>query len=159
MGPIYSLDANVLIFLGRNMPMDVYPGVWEQLEQLVADGRAVMPRDVFEELTRADDDCLAWAKAQAGLVDEPDTPHVLLVQEITGAHIGWVRGRENAGDPWLVAHAQIGGYVIVTNEHRRGANVSNRKLTIPNVADNYGVECLSFNDLAREEGWVFVRTS
>ena len=81
------------------------------------------------------------------------------MDQIAEDFVGWVREKQNAGDPWLIAHASIGGYVIVSNERRRGPNVSNAKTGVPNVADAYGVRCLNFNDLARDEGWIFVRTT
>lgn len=159
MGTVYGIDANILIFLGNNMPIDVYPGVWEQLEELIADGRALMPRDVYDELTMVDDSCAEWAKARQGFIEEPGDRHVSLVRDITDSYPGWVRGRKNAGDPWLIAHADIGGYTIVTNEGRRGRGVENQNLGVPNVADAFEVPCLKFTELAREEGWRFVRPS
>lgn len=158
MGIVYGFDANIIITLERYMPSDVHPGVWEQLEDLIADGRGKMPREVYEELTHADDGCAAWAAARAGFIEEPQDPAIIAVaSEITCAHPGWVRERKNAADPWLVAHARVGGYSIVTNERRRGPGVTDPKLGIPNVADEHGVLCVTFNDLARAEGWQFHR--
>lgn len=155
MGPVYCIDTNIIVILERYMPSDVHPGIWGQMEELIAEGRAYMPREAFDELTRVDDGCATWATAQTGFVEDPTGGHVLTVAQITATHPGWVQDRTNAADPWIVAHAKVGGYVIVTDERPKGPGVIDRNLKIPNVAAELGLTCINLNDLARNEGWRF----
>lgn len=155
MAAIYCIDTNIIVILERYMPADVHVGVWQEMSALIAAGRARIPREAYEELTHVDDGCASWALGQAGFVEEADTSQILVASEITQAHPDWVQDRRNAADPWVVAHAKAGGYVIVTDERRKGPGVIDRNLKIPNVADEHGVSCLNLNDLARAEGWTF----
>lgn len=155
MGPVYCIDTNIIVILERYLPSDVHPGIWRQMEDLITEGRAHIPREAFEELTRVDDGCATWATGQEGFVEEPTDVHVIAVAGITSAHPGWVQDRTNAADPWVVAHAEVGGYVIVTDERPKGPGVSDRNLKIPNVAGEFGLTCINLNDLARAEGWRF----
>lgn len=155
MGPVYCIDTNIIVILERYMPSDVHVGVWQEMETLIASGRAHMPREAYEELTHVDDGCATWCLGQNGFVEQPEADHVTLVARITQAHPDWVRDRTNAADPWVVAHAAIGGYVIVTDERPKGPGVIDRNLKIPNVASEHGLRCINLNDLARAEGWTF----
>lgn len=157
--PIYCIDTNIIVILERYMPGDVHVGVWEQLEDLIREGRAQMPREAYEELTRVDDGCAAWAMNQDGFVKNPLDPAIIdVVGQITRAHPGWVQDRTNAADPWIVAHAKVDSNIIVTDERRKGpGSVPDRNLKIPNVADEHQVRCVDFNTMARDEGWRFTR--
>jgi hypothetical protein len=67
----YVLDTNVVID-GRirwYRPAN-FATLWQNIEQLVADGRALCPREVQTELERGDPSCLAWVKETDGLVQE-----------------------------------------------------------------------------------------
>lgn len=152
---LYVLDTSVIVTLGRSMPQDVYISVWAALEALIAEPRAFMPRDAYEELERVDDECAPWAKSQTGFVVDPSADEITLVAEITNAHPEWVQETTNAADPFLVAHAAVHGRVLVTQERAKGPGTADHNLKIPNVASEYGVTCVEFNDLARREGWQF----
>ena len=153
--PIYTVDTNIVVNLYRRMPRDVWPTVWARVEALIAAGRCTMPRQVFEELTRVDDGCAPWAKAQPGFVRDPPDDEIAIVTAITAAHPGWVVNQTNEADPWLIAHAACRGAIAVTDERRRGPGTIDANLAIPNVAAEQGVECVDFNELARREGWAF----
>ena len=57
----YCLDTSVLIELQRGTyRRAVFPGIWEDLEQLVVDGRMVAPREVRRELEDARDELTTW---------------------------------------------------------------------------------------------------
>lgn len=153
---VYCIDTNIVVILERYMPSDVHVGVWEQMEDLIRQGRAHMPREAYEELTKVDDGCATWALGQNGFVEDPTDSAITVVGQITQAHPGWVQDRTNAADPWLVAHASVGGYVIVTDERRKGPGiVPDKNLKIPNVADEHQVQCINLNDVARAERWRF----
>lgn len=80
----YTIDTNVIVDMNRDMPRDVWLGVWDSVERLIADRRAFMPRQVFEELKGVDDDCAPWARDQPGFVVEATDAEVQVVLKGVG---------------------------------------------------------------------------
>ncbi|MBF4616222.1 DUF4411 family protein [Curtobacterium sp. VKM Ac-1376] len=70
-----------------------------------------------------------------------------------------MQGTANAADPWLIAHAAVGGRTIVTEERRAGDAVQDHDQKIPNVATEHQVDTMTFFALARAEGWQFASTA
>jgi hypothetical protein len=155
MTPSYSVDTSSIIRLHRELPRDVFPTVWDNLERLIASGRAFLPRDCHEELKRKDDHLLTWAPNQSGFVVQPDSNEVGVATQITIAHPDWVQEQQNAGDPWAIANATVHSRVILTEEIMKGPGTIDKNLRIPNVASEFGVSWVNFNQLARDERWSF----
>ena len=155
MSDSYVIDTNIVINLHRSLPRDIFPSLWVEIENLIEGKRAVLPKEVLIELEKVDDDCAPWAKGLDGFVVETTDAVVQIVTEITKRHPGWVTEQKNEADPWVVGYAVSTSKIIVTEERRRGADVLDRNLGIPNVADEYGVPTLTLNDVARNESWVF----
>ena len=155
MSSSYTLDTNVIVTLNRDQPRDIYVSVWQALEALIAAGRAFMNREAYEELVQVDDECAPWAKAQAGFIQDTTSAELAVVSRITSDHPGWVQESKNAADPFVVAQAVEGGLVVVTLERRKGPGAEDHNLRIPNVAEEWQVDCIDFKELARREGWVF----
>jgi len=51
----YIIDTSSLIELNKYNPMDVYPGVWAKIEQLINSNRLGAPKEVFNEIEQTDD--------------------------------------------------------------------------------------------------------
>ncbi len=150
----YTVDANIVVTLNRDQPRDVYPSVWGALEGIIAEGRCFMIRQAYEELLKVDDECAPWAKTQPGFVLDTTADELAVVDTITNQHPGWVQETLNAADPFIIAQVVEQELVVVTFEKRRGP-VLDHNLKIPNVADEWDVQCVSFQELARREAWVF----
>jgi len=58
----YIIDTSSLVKLNRENPLDVYPSVWKKLETLVAAGRLIAPKEVFNEISQNDDQLSKWDK-------------------------------------------------------------------------------------------------
>ncbi len=72
--PVYCLDTSSAIeWFVRTYPPSILPNLPERMETLVAAGRLRAPKIVLDELSRIDDDCCKWAKAQADLFVEEST--------------------------------------------------------------------------------------
>lgn len=155
MTSVYAVDTSSIIRLHRELPRDVFPTVWGYLEDLVGRGRAFFPRDCHEELKKKDDHLYVWASGLDGFVDQPDSDEVDCATLITEDHPDWVQEQQNAGDPWVVANASVHGRVILTEETMKGPGTIDKNFKIPNVAVEFDVSCVSFNQLARNEGWSF----
>lgn len=151
----YTIDTNIIVTLNREQPRDIYASVWGALEALIADRRCFMNREAFEELKDVDDECAPWAKAQEGFVQETTEGELAVVGAITTQHPGWVQETKNAADPFVIAQAFEQERVVVTFERWKGPGTEDRNLKIPNVAGEWSVECIKFQELARREGWVF----
>lgn len=78
-----------------------------------------------------------------------------MVSQIASHHPGWVQESKNAADPFVIAHAVESGLVVVTLERRKGPGVEDHNLKIPNVAEEWQVDCIDFKALSRRAGWVF----
>ena len=155
MSDAYTVDTNIVVTLNRDQPRDVYPSVWHALEGLIAEGRCFMSREAYEELRKVDDECAPWAKAQQGFIHETTDDELAVVAAITNQHPGWVQETLNAADPFIIAQASEQEFVVVTFETRKGQGTLDHNLKIPNVADEWTVQCVTFQELARREGWVF----
>ena len=64
MGDKYVFDANIFINLHQRQPRDVYPSVWNKIDELMASGTIISSREVYDELTRSDDSLSEWAKSR-----------------------------------------------------------------------------------------------
>ncbi|WP_458681968.1 DUF4411 family protein [Prescottella equi] len=151
----YVIDTNALVYLNMYTPEDIHPSIWRAVEKLIAEERAIIPRDVLDELGRVEDVLAPWAKGLAGFVQEADDADVGVVAEISESYPGWVSGTQNAADPWVIAHAARMDALIVTNERAKGPGAADHNLRIPNIAVKYDIECVTLNDLGRREGWRF----
>lgn len=151
----YSFDTNIVIDgRVRRYPPDVFPRLWDNLTNLIADGRALVADEVLFELSRGDDECHAWAQAQEGLVVAADQAVLELVEEIAVAFPEWSSEQQNWADPFVIGHAWLREWTVVTDEHWSRSPLAERA-KIPNVCQHFGVECVSFLELARRESWQF----
>ncbi|QYH20208.1 DUF4411 family protein [Corynebacterium aquatimens] len=151
----YTLDTNILIGLARLYPREHFESLWMRIEELVVAGRCCVRTMVAEEVKRGSDDLLAWTTSLDGFVHDHVSEEFETVRQINTAHPGWVIAQKNAADPFVIAHAKVESSVIVSNEKRKGAGTQDHNLSIPNVADEHGVECINFFDLLRAENWRF----
>ena len=152
----YALDTNVFID-GRirwYRPVS-FGSLWQNIEALVADQRAICPREVSIELGNGDPACDAWVKSITGLICEADAAVLAAAAAITAQFPLWVTPNANYADPFVIAHARVREWTVVTAEKRAGQNVAEVNMGIPNVCDHFGVDCINLPDLIEREGWTF----
>jgi hypothetical protein len=152
----YVLDTSALLDTWRfRMPIDIAPGVWENIDGLISGGRAIAPVDVLTELELKDDDLYQWAKRRKdGLFVDLDDEDMAAVKKLVNdpRFTGLVknRPRRNRADPVVIAVALVRGYTVVTEEPDDG---SPKKCRIPYVCHTLDVPCINFVGLIRAEGW------
>ncbi len=151
----YVLDSSCLIKLNRDQPLELYPSVWEKVDDLTASGRAILPSEAKREIDHKDDALKAWVKLRPAMVVEATVDQLAVVLTISAAHPDWVQGRKNAADPFIIAAAVVHGGVIVTDEKFAGPGALGTNVRLPNVAAEHGIECIGFTDLVRREQWRF----
>jgi hypothetical protein len=149
----YSLDTNIIIDgRVRRYPPDVFKRLWDQFSALIAAGRAVVADEVLYELSRGDDECHDWCAAEPNLVAATGDDELAVVVQIAADFPDWSSEGKNAADPFVIAHASTRGWAVVTDE-RWSRSPEPRNVNIPNVCRHLGVECLTFLEMARREGW------
>lgn len=140
---------------GRLYPQDLFTSLWDALEAAVNRGDICMCETACKELEQGGDDLASWAKSVPGFICAATGDELATAASISRDHPGWVRGQKNYGDPFIIAHAKADDLVIVTEERRAGPNTIDKNQKIPNIADEYGVTCVTFFDLLRAQGWKF----
>lgn len=151
----YTLDTNILINMGRWYPREFFASLWSHMESAAAVGDICVCEVVTSELEMGDDDLVAWVKGLDGFVCETTDAELTVVKEIAERHPGWVQGKKNYGDPFVIAHARTDRVTIVTEERRKGLGTKDENQRIPNIAEEHGVPCIRFFEFLRAQGWRF----
>lgn len=119
----------------------IVPTIWTHIEVSIDDGRIIVPREVFRELTEKDDEIAEWIRRRSGAVVEPS--------ETVQTRPGFFRASfpkpnlRNAADPFILAEAESRGFTVVTYEGRtfRGVPTTNWVRTMPGICKHFGIAC------------------
>jgi hypothetical protein len=151
---IYSLDSSALIFAWREAyPQESFESFWDRLGGLLLKGTALVSEEVFEELSRKEDDLFGWMKRFRNVI----TPHTDVVQaavtRILESHPLLIKARKNrsGGDPFVIAVAMCHHGCVVTQEGPGSATAPR----IPDVCQHYRIGWQPLRDLIKEQGWRF----
>lgn len=149
----YCIDTNSLMDVwNRYYPIDIFPGLWGNIEQLIDSGVMVSPEEVLKELDKKDDDLSRWAKGKAGFFvpfDAEQQPHLVTVMT---EHELLVKNskRANAADPFVIALAKSRTLTVITQEKLTGSTTKPR---IPDVCDAMDIQCMTIVEMVRHEQW------
>ena len=157
---VYCIDTSILIDFHRHYPRDIF-GVWDNLEVLIAEDRAIAPKQVRDELKAWDDWLAKWAAKQKTMFKPLLAKHAKCASEII-AHspaLAHAERRTESADPFVIGLALAekrtsllgSDYVVVTSESRTKGG------RIPNACGHFGVGCLSLFEFMKAEGWSFVQ--
>jgi len=159
----YVIDTSSLIDLNYRYPVDVFPGIWKNLEKLIANELLLSPKEVLKEIK--DESLKEWTKKQKKLFRELDELQVQIVQEILKKYSSLAKPDKDGpqADPFVIALAvslekdpqktlikTIKKRIIVTEERLKGS-----KEKIPFVCKDYDIDCINVIELFRTEGWKF----
>lgn len=153
--PFYSFDTSSFLNGRRDLlPPTTFPTLWSNVEAMIEAGLIRSIDLVRDELSKRDDDVLAWAKAQPDLF-VPVVPDVQeAVRIVLREHprlIGIGSGRSRA-DPFVIALAVARDGTVVTEET---LSRSSRSPRIPDVCQALGVPWLNLMGFVQEQEWVF----
>lgn len=151
----YSFDSSAFINGWRKQfPPDIVPPLWNNLAELIKEGRLRAAEEVWEELGRKDDELAEWASQQPGLfvtIDEAiQVPLGKLVRKYP--RLLDTRRNRSGADPWVIALAALNGWTVVTDE---GPSGKLERPHIPDVCKDMSVPCINLLSVIRQEGWVF----
>lgn len=145
----YSLDTSAILQISKMYPADQFPDlfskVWEKIERAAEDGLIIVIDKVYNELSRKDDFSHKWLLARKKeIVVVCDNSVVIKASNIIQDFPKLIDpdSEHEQADPYIIAHALINNYVVVTAETKAHTPIqSNRKKDkIPNVCDHYNVE-------------------
>lgn len=156
----YCLDANVLIQAWQKYYSPrLCPSYWDNLNLLGQRGVIFIPKVVYDEIIKTEDDLSKW-------LANSDIPILQIDGEVTRClstmyatnelHKYLVDNKKNRSlaDPWIVAHAMKEQAVVVTKEERLLVP-SVKTIRIPNVCDNMGLRCINDFQFIGEIGMRF----
>ncbi len=152
----YTIDSSSLIQGWRVLyPPDVFPPVWEKLEQLVSDDVLVASEEVLIELERKEDGLHTWAKRLGKMFVPHDADVQKAVRDVLKNHRFLLNTRKNrsGADPFVIAVGLTRKCDVVTQEGR--SENPTKRPHIPDVCHAYGLRYLSLLDLLREQGFIF----
>lgn len=152
---IYSIDTSAILDgWVRHYPPDVFPALWDRIDELIIDGKLRATEEVLFELKKKTDEVYKWAKSKSALFVPIDDDIQIAVANILQKHERLVDARKNrsAADPFVIALAQLNDCTVVTAEQPSN-NLS--KPRIPDVCLALNIPSINLLQLVREEGWKF----
>jgi Domain of unknown function (DUF4411) len=156
---LFVFDSSAYINGWRDhYPPSTFPSVWMLIEECFNDGRVLSPREVYNELTRKDDDVAAWAKDRLPGFVEPSEAVMRAAGAIFENELP-DSGDRDAADPWVIAEARIRDLTVVTYEGRTfsGVPTSDKRWarSMPGICNRLGVPCLTLPEALGHLGGSF----
>lgn len=116
----YVIDTFALIDVWRvYYPPDIFSTLWERnLEKIIDAGLLIVPKEVFNELQRRDDDLRDWAKDHKKMfieLDEEQTKEVKIIVSKFPTLIDSEKTTPDA-DPFVIGLAFSKGWTIIASE-------------------------------------------
>ncbi len=136
----------------RYYPPDVFPSLWNTLEECIKKSLICSAEDVYREMEKKDDEVYAWIKDHkksllVPLSDEIQDNVISILQK----HPKLVNDskKRSTADPFVIATAYCSKCVVVTGEKRTN-NID--KPRIPDVCDWLGIKSITFLEMVRALG-------
>jgi len=156
----YCFDANVLIQAWQKYYAPaICPDYWDILIEFGKKSLIFLPEEVYNEITRTEDDLSAWLKKSnipILKISEPVSQCLLRIFNQNPVHKNLVDNtkQRSLADPWVIAHAMNENATVVTKEEKVTA-LNSQRIKIPNVCDNMGVRWINDFEFIRESGIKF----
>lgn len=161
---LYLLDANIFI-QAQNLhyAMDFCPAFWDFLKQEARKTTLASTDMVYDELKSYGDKVSDWVEVNKSTLftiasDEEIQSRFIEIADFVNSHPTYKASEKDrfldGADPWLIATASVMGLTIVTHETLAPSN--SKKVKIPNVAREFGVNCISPYEMIRRLDGRFV---
>ncbi|MBI4823852.1 MAG: DUF4411 family protein [Nitrospirae bacterium] len=150
---IFCIDASALINLmprGRDIyRRDVFPTIWNKLEDMIRNGELIASLEVYKEIKAVSDKIYDWCKSNKVMFKDIDECQRQKLQEVEKQYDKNYWKNENNkevwADPWVMALSLCEDAIIVTDEK----NTQNR---IPAITSMLGLKCLGLLDFFKKIG-------
>ena len=132
----------------RYYPRDVFPSLWQSVEERVNKGDIIASEEVYVEVQKKDDDLHEWMKQRKSMLIPANESIQGRVTQILGTYPRLVDTlkRRSQADPFVIATAAETRSVVVTGESVGTAT----RPRIPFVCQQLGIRCITFLDMIRE---------
>ncbi len=155
----YILDSNIFIQASHEYyGFDLCPGFWNSLVMHYLNRRVISIDRVQAELLELNDHLKKWAEEIVPKTFFKKTEDSA-VMKCFGKMLTWTQGQPQftstaktefatVADGWVIAYAKVNGYVVVT--HEEYAPNAQRKVPMPNVCLQFGVEYVNTFDMLKD---------
>lgn len=139
----------------RDYPPDVFPTLWDKLDDLANAGVIKSTEEVYVEIKKKDDELHAWLKDRKEIFVPIEEEIQNVVAELLSTYPRLVDTKKNRSqaDPFVIATAEyLQDGCVVTGEKASG------KLEVPRIPDvchDRGTPCITFLEMLREISWKF----
>ncbi len=149
---IYVVDTCSFTTLHKIYPKDVFPGVWEKVDELIKSGRLISVDEVYQEIDRQDDGLAKWAKSNKDIFmplnEEVQDAAKDIVNRFT--KILDFKKNKSGADPFLIGLAKtLEDSVVVTEEKYSGGPDKHK---IPDICDALTISHMNFLSMLKSEG-------
>lgn len=159
--PRYCIDTNVVVSFLRGTEdefygADVFAIQWARIEELMGNGGIVAPRQVEQELLawdRAIEGMASWVRSHRRMFfDVEMSAQLQSAKRIVNAYPAYASNTNYLGDLSVITLADCMGIAVLTLEGRKETN-SKKRPKIPNVCQEFGIDCVSVTGFLRREGF------
>jgi Domain of unknown function (DUF4411) len=157
--PPYVFDSSSFRVLSNYYP-ERFPSFWRRFNEVVADGRVLSVREVYNELQRqvSFQGWLGeWLRQHRELFVTPGSDEASFVSQIFQVvHFRTLVGQaqqlrgQPVADPFVIACARARAGWVVTEESMRP-----NAARIPNVCEHFGIDCTNVEGFMTQNGWEF----
>ena len=132
----------------RYYPRDVFPSLWQNVEERVNGSDIIASEEVYVEVQKKDDDLHEWMKQRKFMLIAANESIQRRVAQILRTYPRLVDTlkRRSQADPFVIATAVETGSAVVTGESVGTAT----RPRIPFVCQQLGIRCITFLDMIRE---------
>jgi len=132
----------------RYYPRDVFPSLWQNIEEHVTGSDIIASEEVYVEVQKKDDDLHEWMQQRKFMLIPANESIQRRVAKVLASYprlVDTLKGRSQA-DPFVIATAVETESIVVTGESVGTAT----KPRIPFVCQQLGIRCITFLDMIRE---------
>lgn len=150
----YIFDAGVFIILNNHYPKDIFISLWDNMDNVIHEGKVISVSEVFLELSKRDSEAHQYAKKHKQIFSRATIREQELSREIIDNYPDLIGkalySGEPVADPLIIARAEyIEGTVVTTEKFKPNA------FKIPNICQKREVQCLDLFSFMKKEGWKF----
>jgi hypothetical protein len=155
---VYCFDSSALMDMWNTMyPPDVFGVVWTALEEAIAAGAAIAPKEVLREIEDGRDELVPWAKRNKQMFIEEDEELYEVAHQVAHTYPNLIDAGKNGidADPWIIALASQRNAIVITHEKKTGHKkfgMKEPRVKIPDVCDFMGLKRATVAEFLRDRG-------
>jgi hypothetical protein len=160
----YTIDSSSLIYIfnqgtGR-FYKGIFPSLWNDLETLFEEQKAISHRMVQKELVQGDDELAEWVNNHPEYFYEnipKEAPIIDIIAQKVSPEFVTRSTKPEYADPWIIAQAKYGNLILVNEEVRSPNPRPAKNFKIPDVCkdEHIEVETTDLFHLILAENWSY----